>query len=106
MEFFGREEEIRELSRIRERARASAHFTVITGRRRVGKTELVKKTMGDEPNGEFGFGMYEAVRDVFGVRPAGGWPVNYVPADVGRGPYPVADDDGGPVHPFNGLRWR
>ncbi len=49
MEFFGREEEIRELRRIRERARASAHFTVITGRRRVGKTELVKKAMGDEP---------------------------------------------------------
>ena len=24
----------------------------------------------------------------------------------GRGPYPVEDEDGGPVHPFNGLRWR
>ena len=59
-----------------------------------------------EPNGEFGFGMYEAVRDVFGVKPEGGWPTNYVPADIGRGPYPVEDDDGGPVHPFNGLRWR
>ena len=59
-----------------------------------------------EPNGEFGFGMYEAVRDVFGVKPEGGWPTNYVPADIGRGPYPVEDEDGGPVHPFNGLRWR
>ena len=59
-----------------------------------------------EPNGEFGFGMYEAVRDVFGVKPEDGWPVNYTPADIGRGPYPVEDDDGGVVHPFNGLRWR
>ncbi|MBR0056258.1 MAG: hypothetical protein IJP66_02920, partial [Kiritimatiellae bacterium] len=59
-----------------------------------------------EPNGEFGFGMYEAVRDAFGVKPEGGWPLNYVPADIGRGPYPVPDDDGGPVKPFNGLRWR
>lgn len=49
MRFFGREDEIRELRRIRERSRATARFTVITGRRRVGKTELVKKAMGDEP---------------------------------------------------------
>ena len=49
MEFFGREEEIRELRRIRERSRTSSRFTVITGRRRVGKTELVKKAMGDAP---------------------------------------------------------
>ena len=59
-----------------------------------------------EPNGEFGFGMYEAVRDAFGVKPAEGWPINYTPADIGRGPYPVEDEDGGPVKPFNGLRWR
>jgi AAA+ ATPase superfamily predicted ATPase len=49
MRFFGREDEIRELRRIRERSRTSARFTVITGRRRVGKTELVKKAMEDEP---------------------------------------------------------
>ena len=59
-----------------------------------------------EPNGEFGFGMFEAVRDTFGVKPAEGWPLNYTPADIGRGPYPVEDEDGGPVKPFNGLRWR
>ena len=40
-----------------------------------------------EPNKEFGFGMYDAVRDVFCKRPAGGWPVNIAPADVGLGPY-------------------
>ncbi len=49
MRFFGREDEIRELRKIRERSRTSARFTVITGRRRVGKTELVKKAMEDEP---------------------------------------------------------
>lgn len=35
------------------------------------------------PNAELGFGMFEAVRDVFGRRPAAGWPVNYAPEDVG-----------------------
>ena len=36
------------------------------------------------PNMELGFGMLEAVRDTFGKRPAGGWPLNYAPEDVGR----------------------
>ena len=49
MEFVGREEEIRELRRIRSLSRTSARFTVITGRRRVGKTELAKMAFGDEP---------------------------------------------------------
>ena len=49
MDFFGREDEIKELRRIRALSRTNARFTVITGRRRVGKTELVKKAMGDEP---------------------------------------------------------
>ena len=49
MEFFGREDEIQELRRIREISRQNARFTVITGRRRVGKTELVKKALCDEP---------------------------------------------------------
>ncbi len=40
-----------------------------------------------EPNKEFGFGMYDTVRDVFCKRPPGGWPPNLIPADVGRGPY-------------------
>jgi hypothetical protein len=40
-----------------------------------------------EPNKEFGFGMYEAVRDTFCKKPATGWPQNYAPADVGLGPY-------------------
>ncbi len=40
-----------------------------------------------EPNKEFGFGMYDAVRDVFCKRPPGGWPPNLTPVDVGLGPY-------------------
>ena len=40
-----------------------------------------------EPNEEFGFGMYDAIRDVFCDKPAEGWPKNVVPKDVGCGPY-------------------
>ncbi|MDO4569606.1 MAG: glycoside hydrolase family 99-like domain-containing protein [Planctomycetia bacterium] len=40
-----------------------------------------------EPNREFGFEMYEAVRDVFGKKPTDGWRINFAPADVGLGPY-------------------
>lgn len=37
-----------------------------------------------EPNTEFGFGMYEALRKTFAKEPAGGWPLWYGPEDVGR----------------------
>ena len=47
MEFFGREEELAELRKVRETARKHARFTVVTGRRRVGKTELLKKAFAD-----------------------------------------------------------
>ncbi len=40
-----------------------------------------------EPCTEFGFEMLEAVRRTFATGPAGGWPVNTSPADVGLGPY-------------------
>ncbi len=40
-----------------------------------------------EPNAEFGFGMFEAIRDEFCKKPANGWPINYGPEDVGLGPY-------------------
>jgi len=45
-----------------------------------------------EPCKEFGFGMYEAIRETFCKKPKGGWPVNLTPEDVGLGPYdlPVA----------------
>ena len=40
-----------------------------------------------EPNEEFGFAMYDALRDAFCEKPAAGWPANLVPKDVGLGPY-------------------
>jgi hypothetical protein len=40
-----------------------------------------------EPNEEFGFAMYDAIRDAFCERPAAGWPKNLRPSDVGLGPY-------------------
>lgn len=40
-----------------------------------------------EPCREFGFGMYEAIRDNLCEQPAAGWPLNYGPKDVGLGPY-------------------
>ncbi len=40
-----------------------------------------------EPCREFGFGMYEAVRDNLCEEPESGWPLNYGPKDVGLGPY-------------------
>ncbi|MBR4652030.1 MAG: ATP-binding protein [Kiritimatiellae bacterium] len=47
MKFFGRKEEIAELRRSREISHRFAQFTVITGRRRVGKTELIKEALRD-----------------------------------------------------------
>lgn len=37
-----------------------------------------------EPNDEFGFGMYDAMRDVFCEKPAAGWPPNLTPESIGR----------------------
>ena len=47
MKFFGRTEEIAELLKSRELSHRFAQFTVITGRRRVGKTELIKEALRD-----------------------------------------------------------
>ncbi len=49
MKFFDRKKEIAKLRAIRARSRSTACFTVITGRRRIGKTELVKQAFGDSP---------------------------------------------------------
>ena len=45
--FFGREREIASLRKQREISMRQARFTVLTGRRRVGKTELVRKALDD-----------------------------------------------------------
>ena len=48
MEFYGREKELSELTKIKEQSMKRSRFTVITGRRRIGKTSLVRKAMEDE----------------------------------------------------------
>ena len=40
-----------------------------------------------EPNEEYGFAMYDAVRDVFCKKPEQGWPANVTPKELGLGPY-------------------
>lgn len=47
MKFFGRVEELKELKRIRDLSVSNSRFTVITGRRRVGKTELIEQAFDD-----------------------------------------------------------
>ncbi len=47
MKFYGRNDELSELKRIRDLSREASRFTVVTGRRRVGKTELVERAFGD-----------------------------------------------------------
>jgi len=49
MRFFDREAETEELRRIRETSARTSRFTVLTGRRRVGKTELIHHALGDRP---------------------------------------------------------
>ena len=49
MRFFDREDKIARLREIRAKSAKEAQFTVMTGRRRVGKTELAKRAFGDKP---------------------------------------------------------
>lgn len=49
MRFFDRKEEIASLREIRRKASHTSQFTVVTGRRRIGKTSLVWKAYDDEP---------------------------------------------------------
>lgn len=49
MKFFDRANEIASLREIRGMAKNNAQFTVVTGRRRIGKTFLVWKAYEDEP---------------------------------------------------------
>lgn len=45
-----------------------------------------------EPNQEFGFGMYEAIRETFCEKPSEGFPNNYAPYEIGLGPYDLLDN--------------
>ena len=47
MKFFGREVELKELRKVREFSLEKSRFTVLTGRRRVGKTELSREAFDD-----------------------------------------------------------
>ncbi|MDD3589767.1 MAG: glycoside hydrolase family 99-like domain-containing protein [Thermoguttaceae bacterium] len=60
-----------------------------TGNKRVVFAPLNEWGEGSyiEPNNEFGFGMYEAIREELCKEPEGGFPVNYAPYEVGLGPY-------------------
>ena len=49
MKFFDRTEEIASLREVREMAKNNAQFTVVTGRRRIGKTSLIWKAYDDAP---------------------------------------------------------
>lgn len=47
MEFFGRKAEIKELQDIRNRSFKASCFTIVTGRRRIGKTSLLLRAYSD-----------------------------------------------------------
>ena len=47
MEFYGREREIDELRKERTTSQKYARFTVVTGRRRIGKTQLIRQALDD-----------------------------------------------------------
>ena len=49
MNFYDREQELAFLRETREAARTAAKFTVVTGRRRIGKTTLIKMAYEDTP---------------------------------------------------------
>ncbi len=49
MRLYDREKEVAYLRDIRQKSQENARFTVITGRRRVGKTQLIQSAMGDAP---------------------------------------------------------
>ena len=50
MKFYNREREISKLREIREQAyNDHSRLTVVTGRRRIGKTSLIRKAMEGEP---------------------------------------------------------
>lgn len=49
MKFYDREQELQQLDAIRRASHSEAQLTVLVGRRRIGKTELVLRCGGDDP---------------------------------------------------------
>ena len=60
MRFHNREHELSELERVWNLCNKTVHFTIISGRRRVGKTELVKKFYSDKEHLYFFIGRKNA----------------------------------------------
>lgn len=93
----GREIYGRTVTHFQRICRDARKFADETGVKRLTLAPLNEWGEGSyaEPCAQFGFGMYEAVRDTFCKKPADGWPLNYAPKDVGLGPYdlPLAPPD-------------
>ena len=88
-----REIQGRSVADFRRICRDALRYVRETGAKRICLAPLSEWGEGSyaEPNAEFGFGFFEAVRETFGERPAEGWPVNYVPEDVGLGGYDLPE---------------
>ncbi|MBP5639573.1 MAG: glycoside hydrolase family 99-like domain-containing protein [Victivallales bacterium] len=72
-----------------ELCRSCRDFCEQSGSRHVVVAPLNEWQEGSyiEPNEEYGFQMYDALRDAFCDKPHEGFPPNLVPSDIGRGPY-------------------
>ena len=68
-----------------EACRAARRFCEERGVRRVILGPISEWQEGSyiEPNAEYGFAMYDALRDAFCEKPTEGWPANVGPSDLG-----------------------
>jgi AAA+ ATPase superfamily predicted ATPase len=81
MRFIGRQSEIAHLHRIRQSSFTRGQMTVVTGRRRIGKTRLIRESFGTESYLYFFVarldeallcaGFLDRVEEVYGGRPVG-----------------------------------
>lgn len=98
----GREIYGRTVKHFKRICRDAKKFADETGIKRLSLGPLNEWGEGSyaEPCAEYGFGMYEAVRDTFCQKPEAGWPANFGPCDVGLGPYDLP-----PAPPDVGTDW-
>lgn len=75
--------------KFRELCLACKDFCEKNGRQRIMIAPVNEWQEGSyiEPNEEYGFAMYNVLRDVFCSEPENGFPPDLRPEDVGRGPY-------------------
>ena len=73
----------------RNHCAACKEFCLKNGRKKIIIAPLNEWQEGSyiEPNEEYGFGMYNAIRDTFCTMPPEGFPTDLSPGDTGRGPY-------------------